>query len=234
MTSPNCSCNCQVRSSDGETNYRNYNFYDGTTSNCDAFPCRSGACSNPDDDCRTNCNNQPKLPLKNIQFPPNAPYLITLVKDDFNKLVKNDEIVLDYIDIRSEDRQYWNDTTKNWQLTNNQIRVLVHTISRTLQNTYFNNIFTQVIFFLKKMNTPIQIDNDHIKYMISIYLRNNITRVLALSEYSDELNTYSFDQLFNLLTEYVLFLNIAPKLAHMCSIDLATQYGWVPVSVEKL
>ena len=47
---------------------------------------------------------------------------------------------------------------------------------------------------------------DDIRYQLNLYLQNISLRILSISKYSNDINNYNFNELFDLFSSYLLFM----------------------------
>jgi len=237
------SCNCNADTNEGGTTH-NCGGYSNENGQCDQG-CQGNTCGaigatlNVDstlaifakNDC-SNCNEiKPILPLLYTYFPSIENPLITLVRDSNQYIVYNDNIHYLFDDITPEEILILRHNMKKWNKFNYESRLLQFTVVRTIMNSVNSNIYTKIQEVMKKIDysTFVTVDNDHSKFMLNRYLTNIITRLLALSIYSDELNYLSFDQLYNVLSQYLFFIfaKFDNVLISRCSFELLRQYGYV-------
>lgn len=231
---PPPTCNCSYDAPGGCNGYSNEQGYCG--SNCTGNAC-GAELVHLDTTLETNhcstCFNEtePVMPLRYTYFPSKENPLVTLVRDSNQYIVFNDEIHFLFGEITPEETMLLDNNMTKWNKFRGEARLLKYTIVRTVINSVNSNIYTSIQLNMKATDysTFIKVDSDHNKFLLNRYLTNIITRLLALSIYSDELNNLTFDQLYNVLTQYMFFIcgKFQQIVINRCSFDLLNQYGYV-------
>ena len=194
-------CNCSYNDPGGCNDYGNESGYCG--SNCSGNACGAGLVHLDTSLETTHCSScfnetEPVIPLRYTYFPSEENPLVTLVRDSNQYIVFNDEIHFLFGEITPEETMLLDNNMTKWNKFKGESRLFKFTIVRTTINFVNSDMYKRIQLKMKEMDysTFITVDNDHSKFMLNRYLTNIITRLLALSIYSDELNNLSFDSHF--------------------------------------
>ena len=208
---PNCDCDCSACATECEWNFAAENTIDCGNIFCYTQPCgcQSSVAPLSEESLDKKNGKFPLMPLSEITYPDKNNDLVTMTIDRKDSFVFEDTVhhFFHYLQ-KNESDNYLKSLTKWIKLSKNECMLLMNTVIRLCINYRFDKLFNEIIVILNEdfIYGDVEPTNDAISYELNIYLQNISLRILSISKYSDDINNYNFNELFDLFSGYLLFM----------------------------